>query len=78
TMKRAVRGCPLTIREKRRNRAISKTRRVIERVFAVIKRTFHCGHVLVTTVERVHVKNVFASFLFNLVQLATLKREGAW
>ncbi|MDI9633165.1 MAG: IS5 family transposase [Methanolinea sp.] len=78
TMKRAVRGCPLTIKEKRRNRAISKTRRVIVRVFAVIKRTFHYDHVLVTTVERVHVKNVFASFLFNLVQLSTLKRKGAW
>ena len=65
TMKRAVRGRSLTIREKRRNRAISRVRRVIERTFAVIKRTFNGGHVLVTTVERVHIKNLFSSFSFN-------------
>jgi len=78
TMKRAVRGRPLTIKEKRRNRAISRVRRVIERSFAVIKRTFHGDHVLVTTVERVHLKNLFSSFSFNLVQLGTLKRRGVW
>ncbi|MDI9634070.1 MAG: transposase [Methanolinea sp.] len=51
-MRRAVRGCPLSIKDTRRNRAISRIRRAIERVFAVIKRTFHYDHVLVTTVER--------------------------
>jgi len=30
------------------------------------------GHVLVTTVQRVHVKMVFACFCFNLMQLGTL------
>lgn len=78
TMKRAGRGCPLTIKEKRRNRAISSVRRVIERTFAVIKRTFRGGHLLVTTVERAHIKNMFSAFSFNLVQLGTLKRKGAW
>ena len=78
TMKRAVRGHPLTIKEKRRNRAISRVRRVIERTFAVIKRNFNGGHVMVTTVERVHIKNLFSSFSFNLVQLSTLKRRGVW
>jgi IS5 family transposase len=38
----------------------------------VIKRMFGSGHVLVTTVKRVHVKMVFACFCFNLVQLGTL------
>jgi IS5 family transposase len=44
----------------------------VERVFAVIKRMFGSGHVLVTTVERVHVKMVFACFCYNLVQLKAL------
>ena len=43
-----------------------------ERPFAVIKRVFHEGHVLVTTVQRVRVKLMFACFCFNLVQLGSL------
>jgi IS5 family transposase len=78
TMHRAVRGRSLTIKEKRRNKAFKRVRRVIERSFAVIKRTFHAGHVLVTTIARVHVKNLFSVFSFNLVQLGTLKRQGVW
>ena len=42
------------------------------RLFAVIKWVFGSGHVLVTTVPRVHVKMVFACLCFNLVQLGTL------
>ena len=38
----------------------------------MIKRVFNMGHVLVTTVERVRVKMVFACFCFNLVQLGSL------
>ena len=38
TMHRAVRGHPLSIREKRRKRAISRTRVLVERPYAVIKR----------------------------------------
>jgi IS5 family transposase len=38
----------------------------------VIKRVFGSGHVLVTTVPRVHVKMVFACLCFNLLQLGTL------
>ena len=38
----------------------------------MIKRVFNAGHVLVTTVPRVHVKMVFACLGFNLVQLGTL------
>jgi hypothetical protein len=38
-----------------------------ERPFAVIKRVFGSGHVLVMTVGRVHVKMVFSCFCFNLL-----------
>ena len=40
TMHRAVRNHPLAIREKRRNRAISRTRPLVKRPYAVIKRNF--------------------------------------
>ena len=72
TMRRGVRGHPLGIRDRLRNRRISRKRSPGERPFAVIKRVFHAGHVMVTTVRRVHVKMVFACFCFNLVQLGTL------
>jgi IS5 family transposase len=72
TMKRGTRGHPLGIRDRLRNRRINRKRAPVERVFAVIKRVFGSGHVLVTTVERVHVKMVFACFCYNLVQLCTL------
>ena len=72
TMRRGVRGRPLGIRDRLRNRRINRKRAPGERPFAVIKRVFDAGHVLVTTVPRVHVKMVFACFCFNLVQLGTL------
>ena len=72
TMRRGVRGRPLGIRGRLRNRRINRKRAPGERPFAVIKRVFNAGHVLVTTVPRVHVKMVFACFCFNLVQLGTL------
>jgi len=72
TMRRGVRGRPLGIRGKLRNKRINRKRAPGERPFAVIKRVFGSGHVLVTTVKRVHVKMVFACLCFNLVQLGTL------
>jgi len=72
TMRRGVRGHPLGIRDRLRNRRINRKRAPGERPFAVIKRVFHAGHVLVTTLPRVHVKMVFACLCFNLVQLGTL------
>ena len=71
-MRRGTRGHPLGIRDRLRNRRINRKRAPVERTFAVIKRVFHAGHVLVTTVPRVHVKMVFACLCFNLVQLGTL------
>ncbi|MDI6720646.1 MAG: transposase, partial [Methanomicrobiales archaeon] len=62
----------LSIKEERRNRAIMRIRSLVERPFAVIKRAFSSGHTLVTTSARVHVKNLFSCFAFNLQQLHTL------
>ena len=74
TMHRAVRNQPLSIREKRRNRAISRTRVLVERPYAVIKRQFHAGQVMVTTIARAHLANVMACFNYNLLQLRTIQR----
>ena len=71
-MRRGVRGRPLGIRDRLRNRRINRKRAPGEHPFAVIKRVFNAGHVLVTTVPRVYVKIVFACFCFNLFQLGTL------
>jgi IS5 family transposase len=72
TMRRATRGHPLSVWDRLRNRRINRRRAAAEQVFAVLKRVFGAGHVLVTTVERVHVKMVFACLCFNLVQLRGL------
>ena len=71
-MRRGVRGRPLGIRDRLRNWRINRKRAPGERPFALIKRVFNAGHVLVTTVQRVRVKMVFACFCFNLVQLGIL------
>jgi transposase, IS5 family len=55
-MKRATSGHPLNDIDKLRNSLISKLRSPGERPYSVIKRVFRAGHVLVTTVQRVHVK----------------------
>lgn len=72
TMRRGVRGHPLCEADKSRNRRIGLKRRPVERVFAVLKRVFHAGHMLVTSLPRVRVKMVFSCFCFNLVQLGSL------
>lgn len=77
TMHRAVRGPPLSIKEKRRNNAINRTRSLVERPFAVIKTVFNAGDVRVTTCGRAHVKCMFSAFAFNLKQLLTIERQTA-
>ena len=72
TMRRGARGHPLSIWDRLRNRRISRKRCPGERPFAVIKRVFGSGHVLVTSLPRVRVRMVFACFCFNLVQLGRL------
>jgi IS5 family transposase len=73
SMKRAARGHPLGIMDILRNERISKKRSPVERHYAVIKRVFKAGHVMVTTVKRTGVKMLFTAIGFNLYQLVTLK-----
>lgn len=75
TMDRRVRGKSLTPRQKRRNKAISRVRGLVERPFAVINRVFHAATVMVTTVTRTNVKNMFRCLNYNLFQLRTLKKQ---
>ena len=76
TMRRGARDHPLCIWDRLRNARISRKRCPGERPFAVIKRVFGAGHVLVTSVERVRVKMIFACLGFNLLQLGRLGVGG--
>jgi len=69
SMKRAVRGHPLSIFDELRNRRISSKRSPIERCFSVIKIVFKSGHVMVTTVERAAIKMTFNAIGYNLFNL---------
>jgi IS5 family transposase len=72
TMRRGARGHPLSVWDRLRNARIGRGRAPGERPFAVIKRVFGSGHVLVTTVSRVRVKMVFACLGFDVFQLGRL------
>jgi IS5 family transposase len=72
TMRRGIRGHPLSVWDRLRNSRIGSKRRPVERVFAVLKRVFWSGHVLVTTLPRVRVKMVFSCLCFNLLRLGSL------
>jgi IS5 family transposase len=74
TMHRATRDHPLSCKEKRRNKAISRIRSLGELPYAVMKRIFKGGHVLVTTIERVNVKNIFSCFSYNLYRLNSVQK----
>ena len=74
TMHRATRDHPLSCKEKRRNKAISRVRSLGELPYAVMKRLFKAGHVLVTTIERVHAKNIFSCFSYNLYRLTSIHK----
>lgn len=77
TMKRATRGHPLSEKEKKRNRAISRIRAIGERPFAVVKAVFHGGFTRVKTLARVSIKEMFKWFAYDLYQLVTLQRKLA-
>ena len=77
TMRRGVKGHPLGIRDRLRNRRMSRRRAPGERPFAVIKRVFNAGHVLVMTVPRVHVKMVFACLNGDMYH-QSLQEAGAY
>lgn len=74
TMKKGVRGHPITSADQERNKRIMRKRARIERPYAMIKEVFRLSAVKVTTVARVHLKMLFACLNFNLHQLKTLNR----
>jgi len=75
TMKKATRNHPLSTKDKRRNKAISRVRSLVERPYAVIKRVFHAGHMMVTTVERVNLKNMFTCFSYDLYRMSGIHQS---
>jgi len=75
TMKKATRNNPLSTKDKRRNKAISRVRFLVERPYAVIKRVFHAGHVMVITVERVNIKNLFSCFSYDLYRMSGIQES---
>ena len=75
TMKKSTRNHPISTKDKRRNKAISRIRSLGERPYAVIKRVFHAGCVMVTTLERVHMKNLFSCFSYNLYRMSGICQE---
>ena len=74
-MIRATRGHPLTEEDRELNRFLSKVRAPVEHPFSVIKRVFHAGRVLVTTVGRVKVRMVFVCTCYNLFRALTLSER---
>jgi IS5 family transposase len=47
-----------------------------ERPYSVIKTIFHGGHVFVTTIPRVRVKNMFVFLGYNLMCMIGMKKKG--
>lgn len=75
TMKRATRGHPLSIRDKLRNRRISKKRSPGERPFAVVKRVMKGGYTYLTELHRVFVQSMMRYFTYNLIQMGRILRS---
>jgi IS5 family transposase len=75
TMKRAVRGRKLNGGERKRNKAIGRVRAPGERPFSVMKRVFKGDRTQVKTLERVHIKEMFKCFAYDLYQMVTLDRK---
>lgn len=78
TMKRAVRGRPLTKEERKYNKTIARIRAPGERPFAVLRRVFNGGRTYVKTLERVTVQSALDCFAYNLYHLFTLAKRGRW
>jgi len=72
TMKRATRGHPLSIRDKLRNKRISKKRAPGERPFAVLDRVMRCSCTYLTEFHRVFSQSVMRYFTYNLIQMARI------
>ena len=76
TMDKSLRGHELPMESIRRNMRITRKRSMGERPYSVIKTIFHGGHVFVTTVPRVRVKNMFACLGHNLMCMIRMKKKG--
>ena len=59
-------------KDKNLNKFLSKVRAPVEHPYAVIKRIFHGGRVLVTTSVRVKIKWTFVCTSYNLFRALTL------
>ena len=75
-MDKAARGHKLPIESIRRNLRITRKRSRGERPYSVIKGIFHGGHVFVTTVPRVRVKNMFMCLGHNMICVIRMKNKG--
>ena len=71
-MIKATGGTPLRQKDKELNKFLAKVRAPVEHPFAVIKRIFHGGRILVTTVVRVRVRMTFICTCYNLFRALTL------
>ena len=76
TMDKSLRGHRLPMESIRRNMRITRKRSRGERPYSVIKTIFHGGHVFVTTIPRVRVKNMFACLGHNLMCMIRMKKKG--
>lgn len=65
-LKRAVKGKPLSDREKLFNKIIGKTRYKIERVFGSIKRWFNGGQARYKGMMKMHTQNLMEAIAYNL------------
>jgi len=72
TMKRNVRGNKINIKDKLRNKRITKIRSPGERPFGVIKNVMHGGHTRLTELHRVFTQQLINCFVYNLLQLKRL------
>ncbi len=69
TMDKALKNKSLTIRQKLRNKRITRKRCPGERPFAVMKKTMNGGHTLLTELPRVFVQQMMCCITFNLMQV---------
>ena len=72
TMDRAVRGKKISIKQKLRNKRISRIRAIGERPFAVIKNVLNGGHTQYTEIHRVFTQQFMNCFVYNLLQMKRL------
>lgn len=75
TLKKSKRNHPLTKKQLKENLKLSKIRAPAERVFHVMKNCFHTTKIYVTTLYRVHIRNVFSAIAYNLFHLVTLQNN---